>query len=136
MKSTWLVFLVAALAGSALGFAPAPLPKRQPREPADPIEAGFAKMLAAIRAGRDERVRFTIPVGQLWKTPPFPRDVAAMEFSTASRRGIRFTGKSRGPGPWEVTGLGEDVATLVFHFRDERRFRITVVITFVPPKEQ
>src|SRR5262249_18169707 len=108
MKVTWVIFALAVvtLAGPAPAFAPAPLPKPARGERADPIEAGFGKMMAAIRAGRDERVTFTIPVGKLWKTPVFPEELCGLEFSTASGRGIRFTGSNRGRGPCEVTGLG------------------------------
>lgn len=121
-----------ATAGGLPAFAPAPLPKRPGREPADPVQVSYARLLTAIRQGRSEHVTLTIPVGQTWKPPLFPKDVSAFGFNPEKCR-VRLTAQSRGPGPFEVTGLGEGVATLTFAFRGNESFRVTVVLNFVEP---
>lgn len=129
-----ILTLAAWLSAAPLyAFAPAPLPKRPRREPADPVEASYARLLSAIKHGRSEHVALTLPVGRKWAPPLFPRDVSAFGLD-AGKRGVRLTA-SGDRGPYEVTGLGEGAATLTFDFRGEATFRVTVVLTFVQEKK-
>ena len=131
MRAKWLSLVAACL---SLAFAPAPLPKPPRREPPDPVEGSYAKLLSAIKHGRSEHVTLTLPVGRKWAPPLFPRDVWAFGLH-AGKKGVWVRARSRGPGPYEIMALDESSATLTFDFRGDVVFRVTVELTFVEAKK-
>src|SRR5262245_12766439 len=127
----WLLLVVAGLAVAApvIARAPAPLPRREGKAPADSLQASYAKLLAAVKEGRSERVLVTVPVGVAWTPPPLPRRGFGIGIHGSSR-GSHVTVSGGGKaGPCEITGSREGAVTVTFDFRDPA-FRVTVELTF------